>query len=157
MGANNYGFPSQGTSPEIYTNPNTPQPKGMIAPGNTDLSKLPVVGNPDGSYSTVYSTGIQDENPKSPYYGKQVLLRGILNGKQTNDRQALAREYYRTGKHLGVFDSGDASTAYGIQLHNDWAAGNIPGVAVNGPPDTMTPPKLSPQLASIIQALVTRK
>ena len=107
----------------------------LVAPGNTDLSKLPVVNNPGGGYSTVYSTGFQDENPQSQYYGKQVLARGIVNGQKTDDVNAIRQQYYKTGQHLGIF-SGDPSSPdpygdkYGEKLHSDWAAGSIPGVAM---------------------------
>ncbi len=116
---------------------------GMVAPGNTDLSKLPIVRNPDKSYSTVHSMGIQDENPSSPYFGKQVLARGIVNGVTTNDADAVRREYQRTGQHLGVF-SGNPSSAdpygdqYGEKLHSDWSKGYIPGVKMGTDDDKPT-------------------
>ncbi len=110
---------------------------GLVAPGNTDLSKLPVTRNPEGSYSTVYSTGFQDEKPSSPYYGKQVLARGIVNGKKTDDINAIRNQYYNTGQHLGIFSGNPASPdpygdKYGEKLHSDWASGYIPGVAMGG-------------------------
>jgi broad specificity phosphatase PhoE len=117
----------------LYVNPNTPRPRGMVQPGNTDLTQLPVINNGDGSYSTVYSTSFNDEKPGSPTYGKEVLVRGILNGKKTDDIDALKREYYRTGKHLGVFDSGQNADPYAQQLHSDWEAGKIPGVQMGRP------------------------
>lgn len=114
----------------LYVNPVSGQIAGMSAPGNTDLSKLPVVKNPDGSYSTVYSTSFNDSLPGSPTFGKEVLLRGILNGAKTDDIKALVNNYRKTGQHLGVFNNPDAATKYGIQLHEDWAGGRIPGVAM---------------------------
>jgi hypothetical protein len=127
----------RGLRAALYVNPNTPRPRGMVASGNTDLKGLPVIDNGEGSYSTVYSTSFTDERKGSPTFGKDVLVRGILNGKKTDDVNALKQEYYRTGKHLGVFEPGtpdqyrtqtDPATVYGTQLHNDWAGGKIPGV-----------------------------
>ena len=128
----------------IYT-ANT-KAKGLVVQGNTDLSQLPVIHNPNGSYSTVHSMGFQDENPKSPYYGKQVLARGIVNGVTIDDEraardkaydeqqaQAVRDEYYRTGKHLGIFDTPENSNLYGQQLHEDWEKGFIPGVKMGRP------------------------
>ena len=113
-------------APPLYMAPGPT--KGMVAPGNTDLRSLPVISNPDGSSSTVYSTSFTDEHPKSPTYGKEVLVKGILNGKKTDDIDALKDQYYKTGQHLGVFENGDAADAYGQRLHEDWQAGRIPGV-----------------------------
>lgn len=117
----------------LYINPNTPKPAGMIIPPNIDLKQLPVINNGDGSYSTVYGTSFEDEKPGSPTLGKEILVRGILNGKKTDDTNALRQEYYKTGKHLGIFNSGEEATAYSTQLHNDWEAGKIPGVQMGQP------------------------
>jgi len=117
---------------------------GLVAPGNTDLSKLPVVRNPPGSfgakpgqsnYSTVHSMGFMDENPKSPYYQRQVLARGMVGNKTTDDVNAVRQEYERTGKHLGIFSANPTQpdpwgNEYGEKLHSDWASGYIPGVAM---------------------------
>lgn len=113
-------------APPLYTAPGPT--KGMTAAGNTDLRALPVIQNPDGSSSTVYSTSFTDENPKSPHYGKNVLVKGILNGKKTDDVDALRNQYYKTGQHLGVFDTPENADAYASRLHEDWQAGRIPGV-----------------------------
>lgn len=103
-------------------------PRAGVIPGNTDLTKLPIINNPDGSYSTLYGTSFHDENPKSPTYGKEVLVRGILGGKTTDDIKALKQQYYADGKHLGVFNTPQEATAYSIHLHNAWANGKLPGV-----------------------------
>lgn len=126
----------------LFVNPNTPRPEGMTQPGNTDLTKLPAISNGDGTYSTLYSTSFTDDKPDSPTFGKDVLVRGILNGKRTDDVDALKRQYYATGQHLGVFRPGtdaeyksqtDPATLYGVRIHNDWAAGKIPGVQMRQP------------------------
>lgn len=108
---------------------------GLVKAGNIDLKKLPIINNPDGSYSTVYSTSFEDEKPGSPTYGKEVLVRGIINGKKTDDVNALRNKYYQDGQHLGVFNDGASADAYGQRLHSDWAAGKIPGVQM--PPSSL--------------------
>jgi hypothetical protein len=134
--------PGKAPRPPLYQNPNTPSPQGMVTPGNIDLRSLPITYNPDGSYSTLYSTSFTDERKGSPTYGKDVLVRGFANGRKTDDVNAIRNEYYRTGRHLGVFQPGtgdqyrnqtDPATAYGVQIHNDWAAGKIPGVQMPDP------------------------
>lgn len=143
--------PSPSSTGSIYVNPNTPKPLGMIQPGNIDLTKLPVVRNPDGGYSTVYGTSFTDEKEDSPTYGKEVLVRGIRNGQTQFDlessdpskRQAalngLKQDYYKTGKHLGVFSNPNDADRYAIQLHNDWSQGYIPNVAMGEqPPQTQS-------------------
>ncbi len=125
---------------------------GLVAQGNTDLAKLPVVRNPPGtfgaapgqpSYSTVHSMGFMQENPNKPYYGKQILARGIVNGKTTDDTDAVRQEYERTGKHLGVFSADQSKpdpwgNDYGEKLHSDWASGYIPGVKMGTDEDKPT-------------------
>ena len=120
----------------LYTAPGAT--RGMVQPGNIDLQQLPAIDNGDGSWSTVNSTSFTDEDPKSPTFGKEVLVRGILNGKRVDPRnpaiaQALRDEYRRTGQHLGVFDNGDNADEYAQRLHNDWEANKIPGLAVKPP------------------------
>lgn len=127
--AKKYGATKSYAAP-LFTNPNTPKPKGMIQPGNIDLTALPVIDNGDNTYSTVYSTSFNDEKPDSLTFGKEVLLRGILNGRKTDDLEALKANYYKTGKHLGIFDTGENADPYAQQLHQDWADRKIPGVAL---------------------------
>jgi hypothetical protein len=85
------------------------------APGNIDLANRPVVKNGDGTISTVRSMSFNDN-------GKEVLIptvaadgSGILS-----DDDAIA-QYRATGKHLGMFDSPAAATAYAQRLHEDQA------------------------------------
>ena len=122
--------------------------EGMAIPGNINLKKLPIIKNPDGSYSTVNSSSFYDEKPGSPTYGHEVLVRGILNGRRVEDIygddekgrtkaiNALKDQYYKTGEHLGAFkgatpdDGGRLADVYSQRLHQDWADGKIPGVAM---------------------------
>jgi hypothetical protein len=103
---------------------------GLLVPGNIALADRPVVHNLDGSISSVRSMGIEDENPQSPYYGKEVLIPTVIpngQGGWTVDTSTMGRaaraHYYKTGQHLGVFSSSDASDAYAQQLHEDYING----------------------------------
>ena len=113
---------------EVKPRPQASHVPGLLVPGNIDLTQRPNVKNPDGSMSSVYSMGIEDENPRSPYYGKQVLIPGVIpngqGGYYTDTNGAAARRhYYATGEHMGVFSSPEASDRYGEQVHNDYVAG----------------------------------
>lgn len=88
--------------------------RGLLMPGNIDLSNRPQVKNPDGSISTVRSISIGVD-------GKEVLIPTITpDGRSLTTQQAI--EYFKkTGQHLGVFDSPDSATAYAKMLHNSQA------------------------------------
>jgi hypothetical protein len=107
-----------------YLEKNAPQPtqtpipqsqignSGMLEPGNIDLTNRPVVHNPDGSISTVASRSYD-------FDGKEVLLPTISDdGRVLNDQEAQD-QFLKTGKHLGIFSSPEAATAYAQQLHED--------------------------------------
>ena len=82
---------------------------GLITPGNIDLSNRPIVRNPDGSVSTVRSLGVNID-------GKEVLIPTVVNGKVVSDKEAIDH-YVKTGEHLGIFETPEASTAFAQKLH----------------------------------------
>lgn len=129
------------------------QVPGMVSPGNIDLTTRPQVKNADGSVSTVRSMSFEEN-------GKEILVPTVSDdGRILSDDEAIAN-YHKTGKNLGVFESPAAATAYANQLHNDYAAGKVPGYAPAGPaaphsaispgtlPNLPTPP-LPPGLAPL--------
>ncbi|MGA2857577.1 MAG: hypothetical protein ABSE40_11950 [Candidatus Sulfotelmatobacter sp.] len=119
---------------------------GLIQPGNIDLYNRPKIPNPQGGISTVYSTSFGDDK------GREILVPRAADGTILSEKEAEQR-YYRTGKHLGIFDSPEHATAYAEKLHNEYAAGkydrktmadqNNPWAVVSEAPA----PKSSPQPA----------
>lgn len=88
--------------------------RGMLTPGNTDLSQRPIVKNDDGSISTVRSMSFENNN------GQEVLIPTVADdGSRILSNQEAMEQYGRTGKHLGIFDNPDDATAYAESLHND--------------------------------------
>lgn len=97
----------------MAADPNTP---GLIEKGNINLFNRPNIPNPNGGISTVYSTSFGDDK------GREILVPRAADGKILTEKEAEER-YYRTGEHLGIFNSPDAATKYAEQLHEDYAAG----------------------------------
>ena len=94
-----------------------PEAKGMVEPGNIDLSRRPVVRNADGSISTVRSMSVSFGK------GQEVLIPMVSDSGKILTKEEAIKEYQKTGKHLGKFDSERAATDYAEALHNDsmWA------------------------------------
>jgi len=78
---------------------------GLVTPGNLHLYNRPAPA----------VTSFDDN-------GKTVLVPKTIDGETLSDQSAMYR-YYRTGEHLGVFESPEHAAAYAQQLHEDYAAG----------------------------------
>ena len=85
---------------------------GMIEPGNIDLSARPVVRHADGSISTVRSISVEMD-------GKEYLIPTVSEDGKVLSEDDAVKQFKKTGKHLGVFDSPEDATAYARQLHED--------------------------------------
>ncbi len=83
---------------------------GMIQEGNIDLAARPVVRMPDGSIATVRSVGVNLD-------GKEYLLPSVSKDGRLLSVKEAVDEFRKTGEFLGIFDSPEASTAYGQRLH----------------------------------------
>jgi hypothetical protein len=88
-----------------------PNAKGLLSAGNIDLSKRPVVKNPDGSVSTVRSMSFNED-------GREILVPTVSPDGQLLDEDQAIDLYHRTGQHLGMFDNPDDATAYAQTLHS---------------------------------------
>ena len=92
---------------------------GRYGKGNIDLFKRPQYVNPDGTISTVRSISIGTDEG-------EVLIPTVDfddNGgaRLLSDDEAVKR-YYRTGEHLGKFQTVDEANAYADQLHRQQEA-----------------------------------
>ncbi|MEM8420625.1 hypothetical protein Q4S30_07090 [Morganella morganii] len=94
-------------------------PDGMTAQGNIDVHNRPVVKNQDGSISTVRSMSVN-------FDGKEVLIPTVSDdGRIMSDDEAIDT-YLKTGRHLGMFSTPEAATAYAESLHNQQADEYLP-------------------------------
>jgi broad specificity phosphatase PhoE len=93
---------------------------GLLEPGNIDLTKRPVVTNPDGTRSTVRSISVGIN-------GEEILIPTVSDDGHIMTNEEAVDAYKRTGRHLGIFDSPQSATSYAQTLHDDYASGKIPG------------------------------
>lgn len=89
-------------------------PDGLIAPGNIDLTKRPIVKNPDGSYSTVRSISVDQD-------GRSYLIPTVVGDRVVSNDEAI-KHFQQTGENLGQFKTWQQADAYAKQLHDQQAA-----------------------------------
>ena len=131
-----------GTAPRTMV---TPNPKGLVEPGNIPIDNRPVINNADGTHSSEYSVSFADDN------GREVLVPTVVNGRfLTPDgkkpKEGSAEEkamfkaawehYKQTGENLGKFDNASDADAYAQQLHN---RGNKPSPGARPATRSATP------------------
>jgi hypothetical protein len=132
-------------------------PKGLVEPGNLDITNRPMVQNDDGTHSSEFSTSMQDDQ------GHEVLVPTVVNGKfltpdgkkppeGSDAEKAMFKKawenYEQTGQHLGKFDSVANADTYAGQLHNHGpesltqpagAVGNVPAIPAPSQPSMQFP------------------
>ena len=84
--------------------------RGMSQQGNISLQGRPVVNLQGGEQGTIKSLGINVD-------GKEVLIPTIFDGKEHSEQDAIAR-YFKTGMHLGMFDTPQNATQGGQYFSN---------------------------------------
>lgn len=90
-----------------------------LVPGNIDIHHRPIVHNKDGSISTVRSMSFGTDQ------GEVLVPTVSDDGRIMSDQEAM-ETYYRTGRHLGIFATPDAATAFAKRLHNEQAREYMP-------------------------------
>jgi hypothetical protein len=92
------------------------QAKGMVEPGNIDIYHRPVVRSADGkSFSTVRTIGVN-------FGGREYVIPTVSDDGRIMSNDEAIKEFKRTGKHFGVFDSQANAEAFATQLHEQQAA-----------------------------------
>jgi hypothetical protein len=94
---------------------------GMRLPGNIDLNRRPVVRNPDRSISTVASTSIGTDR------GEVLIPMVAADGSRVLSQEEAEEQFFKTGQHLGIFETPEHANTYANSLHEQHARQYAPG------------------------------
>lgn len=91
----------------------------QIEPGNIDLGARPVVRNADGTISTVRSMSFGTDRG-------EVLVPTVSDDGRILSEDGARDQYFKTGKHLGIFSTPDEATGYAQWLHGQQESAYAP-------------------------------
>lgn len=84
----------------------------LVQQGNIDLTNRPKVRNPDGSYSTVKTITITDNE------GRGINIPTVVDGTVLDPKQAI-EHFKKTKQHLGVYKTQEDAMNAAQKLHEE--------------------------------------
>lgn len=86
--------------------------ESLVQQGTIDLTKRPKVRNPDGSYSTVKTMTITDDQ------GRGINIPTVIDDRVVDPKEAI-EHFKRTKQHLGVYKTQQDALNAAQKLHED--------------------------------------
>jgi len=86
--------------------------ESLVQQGTIDLTKRPKVRNPDGSYSTVRTMTITDDQ------GRGINIPTVIDDRVVDPKEAI-EHFKRTKQHLGVYKTQQDALNAAQKLHED--------------------------------------
>lgn len=86
--------------------------ENLVQQGTIDLTKRPKVKNPDGSYSTVRTMTITDDQ------GRGINIPTVINNRVVNPEEAI-EHFKKTKQHLGVYRTQQDALDAAEKLHKE--------------------------------------
>ena len=86
--------------------------ESLIQQGTIDLTKRPKVRNPDGSYSTVRTMTITDDQ------GRGINIPTVIDDRVVDPKEAI-EHFKKTKQHLGVYKTQQDALNAAQKLHED--------------------------------------
>lgn len=86
--------------------------ESLVQQGTIDLTKRPKVRNPDGSYSTVRTMTITDDQ------GRGINIPTVIDDRVVDPKEAI-EHFKRTKQHLGVYRTQQDALDAAQKLHEE--------------------------------------